>query len=198
MSALVKVDRRNHRQIAQENWGLTDAQMLGMHVHHRVPVSRGGTNDSSNLYVCSPSFHYYAWHGGGQLKLIETATANGRKGARLGGLATKHLGVGIFALDHSAKARRIYAEGKGLAAMTPEERHAAAVAGGSVGGKTNARNGTGVCGIPPEEHSKRMSSTNQQRWCCNHCPFESNARGVNRHLNDAHGVDKTHKHKVKW
>ena len=114
----------------------------------------------------------------------------------LGGKRIWELGVGLAALDHSEKGRRLYAEGKGLAAMTPEERHAAAVAGGSVGGKTNARNGTGVCGIPPEEHSKRASSTNKQRWGCDLCPFESNARGVNRHLHDYHQVDKSHKHKV--
>jgi hypothetical protein len=197
MSALVKVDTRPYRQIAQENWGLTDEQMIGMHVHHRYPVSRGGTNDASNLYVCSPSFHYHGWHGGGQLKMIETATANGRKGAALGGKRVWELGVGIAALDHSAKARRLYAEGKGLAAITPEQRVEYSKRAGAKSGQLHKQNGTGVCGIAPEEHSKRMSSTNQQRWCCSVCGnFESNARGVNRHLKDYHGVDKTHKHKL--
>lgn len=40
----------------------------------------------------------------------------------LGGKRVWELGVGIAALDHSAKARRLYAEGKGLAAITPERR----------------------------------------------------------------------------
>ena len=62
------VDKRPYRKIAQENWGLTNEQMKGMDVHHRVPQSLGGTNDPSNLYVCSPSYHAYAWHSGGTLK----------------------------------------------------------------------------------------------------------------------------------
>ena len=54
--AIIKVDKRHYRKIAQENWGLTDAQMKGMHVHHRIPRSQGGTNDPSNLYVCRHGF----------------------------------------------------------------------------------------------------------------------------------------------
>ncbi len=54
----------NYRKIAQTNWGLTDEQMKGMHVHHRVHQSNGGTNDPANLYVCSPSFHANVWHDG--------------------------------------------------------------------------------------------------------------------------------------
>jgi len=71
-SSIVKVDTRNYRAIAQENWGLTDSQMKGMHVHHRIPRSQGGTNDPSNLYVCSPEFHSRVWHNG--LYWAETAT----------------------------------------------------------------------------------------------------------------------------
>ena len=79
--AIVKVDKRHYRKIAQENWGLTDAQMKGMHVHHRRPQSKGGTNDASNLYVCSPSFHYYAWHDGvDSLKITMRSAAGGRAG----------------------------------------------------------------------------------------------------------------------
>ena len=59
---LVLVDKRHHRKIAQDNWALTNKQMKGMHVHHRIPVSKGGTNDPSNLYVCSPWFHAHVWH----------------------------------------------------------------------------------------------------------------------------------------
>jgi hypothetical protein len=63
-SSLVVVDKRHYRKIAQSNWGLTNAQMKGMHVHHRIPISQGGTNDPSNLYVCSPSYHRWVWHKG--------------------------------------------------------------------------------------------------------------------------------------
>jgi len=72
-SSIVKVDTRNYRAIAQENWGLTESQMKGMHVHHRIPRSKGGTNDPSNLYVCSPEFHSRVWHNG--LYWAETAVA---------------------------------------------------------------------------------------------------------------------------
>ena len=60
--SIVVVDKRPYRKIAQDKWGLTDEQMQGMHVHHRVPVSKGGTNDPCNLYVCSPWFHKNVWH----------------------------------------------------------------------------------------------------------------------------------------
>lgn len=63
-SSLVLCDKRSYRKIAQDNWGLTDEQMKGMHVHHRIPQSKGGTNDPSNLYVCSPWFHANVWHHG--------------------------------------------------------------------------------------------------------------------------------------
>ena len=56
------IPKGNHRKIAQKNWGLTDEQMKGMHVHHRIHRSDGGTNDPANLYVCTPEFHAYVWH----------------------------------------------------------------------------------------------------------------------------------------
>ncbi len=62
--SIVRVDTRPYREIAQENWGLTKEQMKGKHVHHRIAQSDGGTNDPSNLYVCSPSFHRWGWHNG--------------------------------------------------------------------------------------------------------------------------------------
>jgi len=69
-SAIVKVDNRPYRTIAQDHWGLTDEQMKGMHVHHRIPRCKGGTNDPSNLYVCSPWFHAHVWHKYGQYPAI--------------------------------------------------------------------------------------------------------------------------------
>ena len=77
--SIVKVDTRPYRKIAQENWGLTGAQMKGRHVHHRIHRSDGGTNDPSNLYVCTPMFHDLVWHGdtGG---FIGLATEGGKKG----------------------------------------------------------------------------------------------------------------------
>ena len=62
--SIVKVDKRHYRVIARENWGLTREQMKGKHVHHRIKRSDGGTDDPTNLYVCSPSFHRWGWHDG--------------------------------------------------------------------------------------------------------------------------------------
>jgi len=90
MGQLVLVDKRRHRLIAQEHWGLTDEQMKGMHVHHRIPRSEGGTNDPSNLYVCSPWFHLHIWHGSdSKYSIIAYAELGGKLGGRLGGLKGK-------------------------------------------------------------------------------------------------------------
>lgn len=75
--SIVRVDTRPYRRIAQDNWGLTNAQMRGKHVHHRIAVSDGGTNDPSNLYVCSPSFHRWGWHNGE--KFVEWANKGAEK-----------------------------------------------------------------------------------------------------------------------
>lgn len=77
--SIVQVDTRHHRKIAQENWGLTNEQMEGMHVHHRIHRAQGGTNDPSNLYVCSPSYHAHVWHAeDGCGSLIQYASVDGR------------------------------------------------------------------------------------------------------------------------
>ena len=81
--SIVRVDPRNHRKIAMENWGLSVEQMEGMHVHHRIPVSRGGTNDPTNLYVCSPYFHKHVWHNGEEW--IDWASKGGAKGGAVSG-----------------------------------------------------------------------------------------------------------------
>jgi hypothetical protein len=82
--SIVKLETRHHRDVARKNWNLTKEQMKGMHVHHRVPVSEGGTNDPSNLYVCSPSMHRWGWHNGEEF--IEWANTGGQLGGRNGGL----------------------------------------------------------------------------------------------------------------
>lgn len=132
--SIVKVDRRPYRDIAQDNWGLTDEQMRGMHVHHRIPVSKGGTNDPSNLFVCSPSFHAWVWHGG-MFALIRNASdvarLGGLAGGRKGGLTSKERGHGFFAPGQQSKGGKIggprgvktQRERKmGLFALTHEDR----------------------------------------------------------------------------
>ncbi len=87
MSALVLLPKGTYRQIAQANWNLTDEQMKGMHVHHRIPRSKGGTDAPENLYVCSPSFHANVWHGG-LYRIIQNAS----EVAKLGGLVRQQIG----------------------------------------------------------------------------------------------------------
>ncbi len=104
--SLVKVDTRHYREIAQDNWGLTNEQMSGMHVHHRVPRSIGGSNDPSNLYVCSPWFHGHVWHAeDGYNSLIPFAKEGGRKGGLktcIGPISYEKK-FGIFGLDPQLK-----------------------------------------------------------------------------------------------
>ena len=88
--SIVRVDTRCYRKIAMDNWGLSREQMRGMHVHHRIPVSKGGTNDPSNLYVCSPFFHRYIWHDGEEW--IEWAITGGARGGAVSG--KRHAGSG--------------------------------------------------------------------------------------------------------
>ena len=134
--SIVLVDKRHYRKIAQDNWGLTDEQMKGMHVHHRVPRSKGGTNDASNLYVCSPSFHANVWHNGMYLIITnatEMARIGGLAGGGKGGRTTKEKGVGIFA---------------------PGVRNGAGKIGGPRGAKTQKEQGTGLFGLTAEQRSK--------------------------------------------
>lgn len=104
--SIVKVDKRPYRRIAQENWNLSNEQMKDMHIHHRVPISRGGTNDPCNLYVCSAWFHKHIWHSeDGFNSLIPYACEGGRKGglkARIGPLSYERK-FGIFGLDLERK-----------------------------------------------------------------------------------------------
>jgi hypothetical protein len=93
-TSIVKVDTRPHREIARDNWGLTKDQMAGMHVHHRIPVSRGGTNDPSNLYVCSPYVHKNLWHEG------EEFIAWAYKGATAAHLEKREDGKSVLAYEN--------------------------------------------------------------------------------------------------
>jgi hypothetical protein len=75
VSIILSPSPANYRKVAQRNWGLTDEQMRGKHVHHHPPVSEGGRNIPEHLYVCSPSLHSHGWHSGEYF--IEQATLAG-------------------------------------------------------------------------------------------------------------------------
>jgi hypothetical protein len=116
--SIVKVDKRNYRVIAQENWGLTKDQMEGKHVHHRIRRSDGGTNDPSNLYVCSPLYHDVVWHGetGG---FIGLAAEGGKIGGKKVHEAKDGNGKSLHALNlHKEKDEN----GKSLHALSMLEK----------------------------------------------------------------------------
>lgn len=97
--SIVKVDGRHYRAIAKENWGLTLKQMRGMHVHHRIKRSDGGTNDPSNLYVCSEWYHDNVWHAG-EGGFTGCASRGGREGGIKGGKRAFEEKLGIFNQDY--------------------------------------------------------------------------------------------------
>lgn len=103
--SIVKVDKRHYRVIARENWGLTREQMKGKHVHHRIKRSDGGTDDPSNLYVCSEWFHDKVWHAeeGG---FTGCASDGGKKGGKKPHREKNEEGKSLHALQMIEKTHR--------------------------------------------------------------------------------------------
>jgi hypothetical protein len=57
VSIVLSVEKRNYRKVAQEWYGLTDEQMIGMDVHHNPAVSDGGRNIPEHLFVYHNTLH---------------------------------------------------------------------------------------------------------------------------------------------
>ena len=190
--SIVRVDTRSYRVIARENWGLTKEQMKGKHVHHRIPVSGGGTNDPTNLYVCSPSFHRWVWHDGQEF--IEWASEGGKIGATKLNKEKDSLGRslnGVAGADrlHSEKdgfGRSVHGveSAKKLNAIIHAEKDAQ---GKSVHGTRSAKRMHTVIHAVKDErgrsvHSvKNASKTNSQVWESTVDGFRSNAGNVAQH-----------------
>jgi hypothetical protein len=64
ISIVLSKENTDYRKVAQINWGLSDEQMSGKHVHHEPPKALGGRNIPEHLYVCSPDMHQEGWHKG--------------------------------------------------------------------------------------------------------------------------------------
>jgi hypothetical protein len=113
VSLVLSREASNYRKVAQEHWGLTDEQMIGMHVHHEPPRSRGGRNIPEHLYVCSVSVHYLGWHKGTRGNHLdcfenvppEVLVANGKRVGtlygRIGGSKSRPSEEGRKALQRS-------------------------------------------------------------------------------------------------
>jgi hypothetical protein len=173
----------NYRKLAQLHYNLTDEQMKNLDVHHNPPRSSGGRNIPEHLYIYSPENH--------ALVHEDDFILHARKGYELG--------IGTYKMpaeERSKLAKRIYEEGKALASFTPEERKSISTRAGKISGQLHKERRTGVCGIPPEEHSKRMSETNKQKWICPECGYANIARHVNKHMAEEHNLPKTSKKKM--
>ena len=178
-TAIVKVDKRPYRKIAQENWGLTDQQMEGMHVHHRIRQADGGRNDPSNLFVCSPSFHSGAWHGeiGG---FIGAAQEAGRKGGAIQGQRNKESGQWDKCREKGTVAAA--ENGKHLLKNKPPRRKK--LTRKEVGKVTAERNKSpemrkSVSDLRRKE-AERGEHPAQRRLCCLHCKKETNQTSLTR------------------
>ena len=185
--SIVRVDTRPYRKIAQESWGLTDEQMKGKHVHHRVAISEGGTNDPSNLYVCSPSFHRWGWHNGerwiewavkGAIKTHEEKDERGKsvnasKGGKIGVKKTNakrdELGRSVQGVKNAER-------------INSEKDH--------LGRSVNAVKGANKNHMEKTEDGKSVNAVKMasQRWKSTLDGFISNASGVAKH-NRANGWD---------
>lgn len=109
--------------------------------------------------------------------------------ARLAGLSSYSKGLGKMTTEERVNIAKLnYANGKGLASMTPEDRKKVSIKAGLVSGQKHKENKTGVCSITPEEHSKRMSKTNKQKWTCPECGYTNIARHVNKHMREEHAL----------
>jgi hypothetical protein len=157
-------------------------------------ITQGAKNkDSGHMREIGKIYGRLAMSPGGWL--YENRSEYGK----LGGCAVAKLGVGCHAITHDERvslAKRIYAEGKGLASITREERVEISKRAGTISGKLHKEKGTGVCGIPPEEHSERMTNTNKQKWECPVCDYTNIARHVNSHMAETHGLPKNAKLKM--
>jgi general stress protein YciG len=204
--SIVKVDKRSHRVIAQENWGLTDEQMKGMHVHHRVPRSKGGTNDRSNLYVCSQWFHAYVWHNKAFFITWATQVGNDNVSLKRGFLSEDYLKSEKKKETSRKQGERVATERIGFldpTYLSSEKKKKDSAEAGKKGGRTNAQKRLGICS--PEyassdkkrevcrqngiEHGPKAAKvTNSQLWQSTVDGFISTAGPVAHH-NKANGWD---------
>ena len=194
--SIVRVDTRHYRIIARENWGLTEEQMKGKHVHHRIKKSDGGTNDPTNLYVCSEWFHDNIWH----------ANDNGFAGVALMGSKKAHQERDI--------------DGKSLLGKRNAERlhslrdeNGKSLIGLNLNAKLHAErdeNGKSLKGIEAakrnfhdeiDENGKDVKSVqrakelNSQRWMCTVTGFITNP-GSLTHYQKARGIDTKNRMRV--
>jgi hypothetical protein len=208
--SIVKVDTRPYRTIARENWGLTSEQMKGKHVHHRIRQSHGGTNDPSNLYVCSPWFHSNVWHDG--TGVCERDEQKMSEDGRKGGTRTAELRVGVcgrtpeqMTQDGQKGAKKIMDFGLGIHDpnyVASSKKSEDCRKGGKRGGKVIVESGLAIhdplyinSEKGREDKKKGASKMNSQVWESTVDGFKGRACSVALH-NKANGWDPAAKVKV--
>ncbi len=152
--SIVKLETRHHRVVAQENWGLTDEQMAGKEVHHKVAVSEGGTNDPSNLFVCSPSMHRWGWHEGDRGFGV-WAHRGGQRTIETGNAGWVHVSPELRRENGKRAGRKIVEEKRGIFAATPEQWSERNRRNGARGchaaGRSTFEKGVGLFGLSHKE-----------------------------------------------
>ena len=194
--SIVRVDGRPYRTIARENWGLTREQMIGKHVHHRIKRSDGGTNDPSNLYVCSEWFHDNVWHYGDNgfagLALTGSQKAHSKRDVDGKSLLGKQNAERLHRnKDEHGRSLRALRLNKTIHAEKDEE-------GKSLLGKRNAtknwhnekdENGKDV------KSQQRAREMNAQRWMCTETGFITSP-GSLTHYQKSRGIDTANRVRV--
>ncbi len=166
MSALVLLPKGSYRSIAQLNWGLTDDQMKGMHVHHRIPRSKGGTDAPENLYVCSPWFHQEIWHNGRYRQIVVANTA-----AVSGGLTNKSI--------HQEKKTGYYTEESHKKSNKTRTENGSLSKAGRIGGAISGAKHS-------KEHMGKMGvlgglALAKQKWQCTVTGYISTPAGLSNY-----------------
>jgi hypothetical protein len=201
--SIVVVDKRHYRAIARENWGLTKEQMKGMHVHHRIPKSKGGTDDPSNLYVCSAWFHQKVWHAKDSYNsLIPYAVEGSKKGSKAVHAEKDESGKSLHAVKMGKLTHRVKTkEGKSQRALdnnkvlhSEKNREGKSSHASKMGKKTHERKNESGKSIHAIEHNKSVHSekdekgrslvamkTNNQTWESTIDGYRNNAGAVASH-----------------
>jgi len=109
VSIVLSRERKNHRKLAQEWFGLTDEQMVGMDVHHNPPRHKGGRNIPEHLFVLHATLHA-AVHGDDFTKwarkgALSVKNRNSGPGGRASCALMKETQTGLFDPAHRERQR---------------------------------------------------------------------------------------------
>jgi hypothetical protein len=130
VSIVLSKERSNFRKVAQEWYGLSDDQMVGVDVHHNPPRYKGGRNIPEHLYIYSESLHasvhendFVKWSRRGSEKAHTSKTEDGKSvlgvenAERLNSIKNEN-GKSVNALKGTVRQKEL---GIGIWRLTPEQ-----------------------------------------------------------------------------